>query len=1234
MAQASEPGRSDDAPETGLSVDFQEADHIGKRKKEQQDAHGHLTWPGQNDRPAGHLFVVCDGVSMGQAGALASRSATDTLLASFQKQLDDGQSDLSLALERAFQAANNEVYTLSRTRPGMATTCVVALITGQSLVTVHAGDSRAYLYRTNLDLMPVTVDHSWLTEMGELLVQQGVMSQQDLLRDQRRHTITRAFGLQLDMPGDFNSAQLQPGDLVILCSDGLWDLLPSSLLETASREGRDDLPGLSKRLVEAALNAGGRDNITVTLARVDRLGEPARMPGLDAMLERTAQEVAARTRPIQVESSSKNIAARPTVPQVATTAYQPIGVEENEPLEDVPSLKISVPNPEMILAKAQKSFALGEWNEAIDSFIEVEQLEASFTGLFESFSNSLIRYVGVAVGEGQQEYVEQLINRLEAAHILRYHELLADYCNEESRRTAAGRYYAAAKAYAQVCLRLRPNDVRARTLIELSELYLAMERPRAPLNERLAVAQKIYARDESFGVIQDDLAKIYMEMGDEATRQRVLEDAANWYGMVLPLRPADKRLLTLAGNKQRSAEDELTRRGGASNSLIAKTPSPLPTGNDPTNQAGTLKPHENRAEQEQINRLKERVSRAQKAWDGGRREIGGEYIYLVDQLNELVTPNLWQPTFPRVCYDYGKWLLDQKQYAEARPFFQKAHQLGMAAAQQRLNEIDRLLRERQPINRHPVAQDVAESPSVERRSVAEPLFDTTSAEPPRSVNRTTLFSSRRSSATPIGPIVPPRPDATAANQNFVGSSHAGDGVLTPNRAPENGPPPRSAAVVAAGNWNRQAGEESPPPLPLTENMPVGQTAPLSGTLRQPNAGRENDPVQGAANREATRLAGTGLPQSLDPRQAAQRRWMARINLLKGVVPLVLGLVIVGAAIVLLVTLVILPGLNKNDQPVAANATATAGAGEAATPETGAALADATPTVVPPAGVQGVVRIEGAKPDDVRVFLADAGNPNSLYRELNLENTFFRLPVATLNHLDPKQKYLIVVRPKDTTDRTFASNLSPDNPAQQPFVSPNFDFDAAKGFDLTLMIKPEALAYYPLQGNATDQDVPNGRYFGAVHHSVRGDYLKFYNANGGLARFGFPLSEEFEWAGQGRVQFFERGWLSVTAAGQPVTIGKIGRSVLDSACGGTIKLPATTTPLAVPTLKPDPDFDKVATTLKLGLPQSQPFETGPPTKLKVQYFELGRLELLVGDKAAKPTLGLLGSEYSRCVGWLK
>lgn len=1251
---------------TGLLVAFNEQAHIGKRKKEQQDAHGHLELAPNKitGRPAAYLFVVADGVSMGQAGALASKTAVEVLLNHFQKLADGGQTDLAEILKEAVAAANYEVCQLAQSRPGMATTCAATLICGEQLITAHVGDSRIYLARTGLELMPVTVDHSWVAEMGELLVQQGLMSRDDLVRDARRHTITRAFGLQEKIEVDFNSARLEEGDLIMLATDGLWDMIPAELLAQVSQETTDDLAALSQKLVTAALNAGGRDNISLTMARVKRRGQSAALPALAAMLERTAKEVAERTRPIVANPERKNAVL------VAAKTYQPVGLtdypEEGDTpahIDEVPSLKILIQPPDKLLAKAQKSFALGDWDEAMRVFIEVELLEASHQGLFESFSASLIRYIGIAIGEGRVAQAEGLIKRLEVSSILRYSELLADYCIEESNRASIAHHYPATKAYAQFCVRLRPSDTRARTLSELSDLYMALQRPNALLPDRLALAQKIYARDEDFGAIQDDLARIYMELGDEATKNAAWEDAVGWFSMIKPLRPHDSRLLSLATSKQRSIEDNQSRQGktvlnGYSEATPGAVRPPGSMARNPNGSAAALRAlereraiNDGRPEQELVNRLKERVSRAQKAWDNGRKEVGSEYVYLVDQLNDLLSPNPWQPTLPRVCYDYAKWLLEQKQYEEARPYFQKAQDLGMTAAQQRLREVDRIIKEKQAPRRGSDPLDLPESARPGQRTAFSPTFQppTERERQPNVSNLASLFTPRRTS----GPLIPPKPEPPS-NSTYVGASRGEDKSLempvssawsipaasptTPAMPIASANPsvtqPRSAATLASGNWSQEATEEvtgsevrfssedHPASFGETQVLEPSPVA-VSGTLRQPNAGLPVDMVHSAASREAQRQAHTGLPQSLDPRRAMIRRWVGFLNLLRGILlpGLVIGVVLLA---IIIVVIQVLPNLGKSDVQNAAISTVA--------PET---VEAPTPTAAPLPGTQGLVRVQGAKLDTMRAFLAEVGNPTTPFRELSAEGGLFRLPPATLNKLDPRQKYVAVVRPRDTNERKYVENLPLGHPAQQPLTSLEFSFDAVKGFDVNMNVVSEGLAFYPLQGGEADQEVAGGRYIGATRHSVRGEYFKFYNSNGGLGRFGFPLSEEFEWSGNGRVQFFERGWLAIGTPGQPVTVGAVGKALLNNSCSGIPRVPASMTPIAVPTLKPDKAFADAANLNKLGAPQTQAFEVvSGAAKTKLQYFELGRLEINPADPKATPALGLLGREYARCLGWQK
>lgn len=1285
--------KNNPAPNSGLLVSFQEEANIGKRKKEQQDAHGHLHIPANPalNRPAGYLFVVADGVSMGQAGALASQTAVEIILKNFQRYLDKGQTDLSQALVDAFAAGNYEVFQLARTRQGMATTCAAALVCGQSLITAHVGDSRIYLSRQNMGLLPVTVDHSWVAEMGQIMVNQGLMSDQELQRDSRRHTITRAFGLLEKIPADINSADLLPGDLVVLCTDGLWDLIPEETLDQATKEGRADLLVLSHKLVEAAMEAGGRDNITLTLIRVENLDKPVEFPALGPLLEQTSQEVAERTRPITIDRERKttsnfsqstaklgpgyNLPPRPE-PRPTLPLRLPDLPAENEetaaPIDDQPSMKLPVLNPKLLLGKAQKSFALGDWDLAIDYYIQIELLQASYHGLFESFSNAIIRYIGIAIGEAQIEQAESLVKHLEDNKIYRYMELLADYCNDESRRAANAYHYPASKGYAQFCLRLRPNDVRARNLAELAELYLTLQKPRTSLSERLAVAQKIYARDENYGKIQDDLAKIYMELGDEAARSQALEDASGWYSMIMALKPLDSRLLSLANNKHRSVKDDLSRRSSSKPDPPPVAPPGLPqssngTASNGTASNGTTGPFktldrshkEVKPEQELINRLKDRVSRAQKAWDGGRKEVGSEYIYLADQLNDLLSPNPWQQTLPRVCYDYGKWLLEQRQYEEARPYFQKAQQLGMAAAQQRIKEVDRLIKEKTQGARGPSPLDLPDSLSTVTRPLFSPINNgnrprPTPPETPESkesptanvTNAAPLFTPRRSEKI-SGPLIPPKPELPP-DAIFVGKTRAPDGNFNlpsidslPTITNPSNPltvQPRSAALIASGTWTNQPEETINPAIgqsgEITRSKPGSDTPrtvrpPLTSGGPRSNAAWQGDDIQQAARREISRAAGTKLPKDFQPsRRSGPGVSSGFLNILSDL--LLPGMVI---GVVVLAIIIVLVWVGPKIGQTGPTTTPTSAAVGTSTAPSLTPQASVGPTVAPVSGVQGIVRIEGVKPDEVVVFLATAGDANSPYRELNQEPTFFRLPVTTLNRLDPQQKYVVIVRPKDTPDRKYAENLSPDNTSQKPFISPEISFDPTKGFDTTLRITTEMLAFYPLKGGDTDQDQPGGsRYVGATHHSLGSDFLAFYNANGGLGRFGFPISEEFDWAGNGHVQFFERGWLTSEGAGKPVMVGKVSRALLDSACSSVIRLPANVTPLAVPTIKPDPAFAATAEALKLGTPQTQAFDG--PNKLKIQYFELGRLELNTADDKAKPMLGLLGNEFARCSGWLK
>ena len=616
---------------------------------------------------------------MGSAGALAAHTGVEVTLATFPTYLQQGMEPV-LALKAALETAHGEIVKLSGVNPGIATTCVATLLTGNQAILAHVGDSRAYLVRSGQPLSLLTTDHSWTEEFGRRLVRQGLLTSKELQRDNRRHAITRAMGMQEEFSFDFNCQFLLPGDRILLCTDGLWDLVEADTLHRLASQNQgvqneDALVGAAHQLVEAALAQGGRDNITLTLIEVDDVGQPTHLPALKSLVEDTERATASRTG---TEDNKSRIEDEPITEETPllissdpTEPAMPYSLAEPDEIISIPAHSHINLNEDTLFLKVQKLYALGDFEEAVPLLIQLEQVNSERNGLYEMMSISLVRVIGAAVVRGDAEKAQNLLAELEQANIVRYHETLFDFCHQESMEAEELRNYTAIRDYAMLALRLRPADVRLRNLQEMSEAYLTFQDPSLSLEDRLNRGQNLYARDPNFGGIQDDLALIYLELGDSELEDGAEEDALGWYQLVRGLRLRDSRLYSLALGKQRSIEDTIQRRNEqASDDLGLIQPASTDNSETVASNATEVKP-----DLETINRLRERVSRTQKAWDNGRREVGSEYIYLVEQLNQHLSPNPWQSTFPRVCYDYAKWLFDQHQYKEAKPFFIKAAML-------------------------------------------------------------------------------------------------------------------------------------------------------------------------------------------------------------------------------------------------------------------------------------------------------------------------------------------------------------------------------------------------------------------------------------------------------------------------------------------------------------------------------------------------------------------------------
>ncbi len=201
------------------------------------------------------LFAIADGMGGAQAGEVASRLAAAALR---ENAAVGGGEDRILDL---IQEANRRVYDRSSTDPntsGMGTTITVALVGDGTVSFGHVGDSRAYLIRDG-QIEQLTEDHSLVNE----LVKSGKLSEEEAEMHPQRSVITRALGTDPDVDVDTFSVSAQTGDVFLLCSDGLTDMVAQEdILEVVERN-RADMDATVKALVKAANRGGGEDNITV-----------------------------------------------------------------------------------------------------------------------------------------------------------------------------------------------------------------------------------------------------------------------------------------------------------------------------------------------------------------------------------------------------------------------------------------------------------------------------------------------------------------------------------------------------------------------------------------------------------------------------------------------------------------------------------------------------------------------------------------------------------------------------------------------------------------------------------------------------------------------------------------------------------------------------------------------------------------------------------------------------------
>ncbi len=253
------------------------------------------------------VFAVADGMGGHNAGEVASKMALEPIRALDGQTFDDARAATE-ALEAAVEAANGAVMREASSNPrhaGMGTTLTAVLVRDGALHLAHVGDSRAYLLRRAEGMDQLTVDHT----LVEQLVQDGRLSRDEIATHPQRSVITRAIGVDDDIDVDtLGPLVLQPGDQILVCSDGLTGPVDDRAIAdvlTATPDGEDAV----RDLLALANDRGGPDNITVVLLRVDGDGHGAGddgqvTAGLPADPPRPS--IAIRTRP---ESASHDWAA-------------------------------------------------------------------------------------------------------------------------------------------------------------------------------------------------------------------------------------------------------------------------------------------------------------------------------------------------------------------------------------------------------------------------------------------------------------------------------------------------------------------------------------------------------------------------------------------------------------------------------------------------------------------------------------------------------------------------------------------------------------------------------------------------------------------------------------------------------------------------------------------------------------------------------------------------------------
>ena len=218
--------------------------------------------------PKENVYILCDGVGGNNSGEVASRKTVSGIA----EYVSDNPLDkvktfrtVKTYFDNCLQKINYEILKESRSsveNRGMATTLVLTYFSGHRVYAMNVGDSRAYIFRDG-KLKQITEDHTYVNS----LVKAGVITEEEAIDHENRNMITRAVGADYGVQPDFFSCMVKPGDIVFMCSDGLYDELPEDKIKELLSEDKG-ASDIASDLVDAANENGGSDNITTIVLKV------------------------------------------------------------------------------------------------------------------------------------------------------------------------------------------------------------------------------------------------------------------------------------------------------------------------------------------------------------------------------------------------------------------------------------------------------------------------------------------------------------------------------------------------------------------------------------------------------------------------------------------------------------------------------------------------------------------------------------------------------------------------------------------------------------------------------------------------------------------------------------------------------------------------------------------------------------------------------------------------------